>query len=433
MALGVFARALAAAGLAAGLILPGAAVGADSTAVPVTVVGENGRFSLLRDGQPYKVRGANIDRGDVAALAAHGGNSLRTYASRDGQRVLDEAGRHGLTVAMGLEIGRERLGFDYDDEAAVARQLEYVRGEVLKYKDHPALLLWIIGNEPDLKHTNPKVFDAINDISKMIHEVDGKHPTATALSGLGPELAAVIRERAPDLDIIGLQKYADIVNVPRYIRKADLDRPFLITEWGPLGHWEVDKTSWGAPIEPDSSQKAAQYLRHYEEVIASHPEVIVGSYVFLWGRKQERTPTWYSMFLADGSATETVDVMHRAWRGAWPDNRAPRIEALLLNGKTSRQDVVLEAGMGYDARVVADDPDDDALGYRWVVRRESEARQIGGDKEQVPEELSGLIEGADGGHARLAAPVETGAYRLFVYVQDGEGHAAHANVPFLVR
>ncbi len=42
--------------------------------------------------------------------------------------------------------------------------------EVLKYKDHPALLTWIIGNEPDLNHTNPKVFDAINDISKMIHQ-----------------------------------------------------------------------------------------------------------------------------------------------------------------------------------------------------------------------------------------------------------------------
>ena len=54
---------------------------------------------------------------------------------------------------------------------------------MLKYKDHPALLAWIIGNEANLRFKNPKVFDAINDISKMIHQVDPNHPTTTALSG----------------------------------------------------------------------------------------------------------------------------------------------------------------------------------------------------------------------------------------------------------
>jgi len=379
------------------------------------------------------VRGANIDQGDVEALAAHGGNSVRTYSSRDGQRVLDEAARLGMTVAMGLDIGRQRLGFDYDDEAAVARQLENVRSEVLKYKDHPALLLWIIGNEPNLKYTNPKVFDAINDISRMIHEVDGQHPTTTALSGLNKELAGVIAKRAPDLDLISLQKYADVVNVPRYIQEAQLDRPYLITEWGTVGHWEVDKTSWGAPIELNSSEKAALYRHHYEQVIAAHPDVIVGSYVFLWGRKQERTPTWYSMFLDDGSATETVDVMQWLWQGSWPGNRAPRIETLLLNGLTARQDVVLEAGKEYGARVIADDPDGDALTYEWVVKRESEARQIGGDKEEIPEELPQLIDRVHGAEARVSAPMQAGAYRLFVYVRDGKARAGHANIPFLVR
>ena len=137
---------------------------AQSGAIPVQVVRKDGRFELLRGGQPYEIKGAGIDDGDIPGLAARGGNSFRNWRdfdSKDGLIVLDEAARHGLTVAMCLPVGRERHGFDYDDEEAVARQLEFARSEVLRYKDHPALLMWIIGNEPDLGYENPKVFDAI--------------------------------------------------------------------------------------------------------------------------------------------------------------------------------------------------------------------------------------------------------------------------------
>ena len=36
---------------------------------------------------------------------------------------------------------------DYDDPEAVAAQLATMREEVLKYRDHPAVLAWLIGNE----------------------------------------------------------------------------------------------------------------------------------------------------------------------------------------------------------------------------------------------------------------------------------------------
>jgi hypothetical protein len=183
----------------------------------------------------------------------------------------------------------------------------------------------------------------------------------------------------------------------------------------------VEKTSWGAPIEPNSSDKAAHYLKNYQTVIAAHPDRIIGSYAFLWGQKQERTPTWYGMFLADGTATEAVDVMHYVWNGAWPENRSPQIENLFLDSRTSDGDVVLERGGRYEARVLANDSDGDSLTYRWVVMRESDASQVGGDREQIPDEISGLIEAADNGGAGIVAPEQAGAYRLFVYVYDGQG------------
>jgi hypothetical protein len=406
-------------------------------AIPVEVVRDGDRWTLLRGGQPYVIEGAGTNGGNIAELAARGGNSFRNWRdfdAPDGLPILDEALRHGLSVAMCLPIGRERHGFDYDDPEAVRRQFEFARQEVLRYKDHPALLLWIIGNEPDLHYSNPNVFDAINDISKMIHEVDGRHPTTTALSfSFKQELVDHIERRMPDLDIISVQKYADVVNLPKYIEQAGIDRPYLVTEYGPVGHWEVDKTAWGAPIEPTSSQKAAHYRKAFEDVIEAHSGRILGSYAFLWGQKQERTPTWYGMFLKDGSVTEAADAMQTVWTGEPPANHSPRVARLTLDGRQASENVVLGAGMSYRAQVAANDPDGDMLEYRWEIMRESEATQVGGDRERVPASVPGLLAEAEQGNIAVQAPAQPGAYRLFVYVYDGKGHAGHANIPFLVQ
>jgi hypothetical protein len=383
------------------------------------------------------VKGAGLEFSDVAVFASHGGNSIRTWrtdnAQSTGLEVLDEADRNNVTVGLCIEIGRERHGFDYDDKEAVAMQLEYARGEVLKYRDHPALLTWIIGNEPNLNFKNPGVFDAINDISKMIHELDGNHPTTTALAGINAGLAGLVEQRAPDLDFVSIQMYGDIVNLPRYIEEMGFDRPYMVTEWGAIGHWEVPKTSWGAPIEQNSSEKAANYLKSFQVAIASNPDQILGSYVFLWGQKQERTPTWYGMFLEDGTETETIDTMQYIWTGSWPENHSPQIAGMLLDSSNAHQNVTLKGGLKYEASVEASDPDGDVLRYRWEVMRESETTKTGGDQEEVPNTLPGLVDETRPGNAILTTPLEAGTYRLFVYVHDDSGHAGHANIPFQVK
>ncbi len=419
------------------VFLPHAVAAPAGGAVPVELVKQGTRYLLLRDGQPYTVNGAGLEFSEISVFASHGGNSIRTWRTDNeqftGQELLDEAHKHGVTVALCIEIGRERHGFDYDDEDAVARQLEYARGEVLKYKDHPALLTWIIGNEMNLHFENPRVFDAMNDISEMIHELDGNHPTTTALAGIDAGLVELIEQRAPDLDFVSIQMYGDIVNLPRYLEEMEFGRPYMVTEWGAIGHWEVAKTSWGAPIEQNSSEKAANYLKSYQTAIASDPDRLIGSYVFLWGQKQERTPTWYGMFLEDGTQTETVDVMQYLWTGSWPGNRSPRVAAMHLDAKSAYQDVTLEAGKTYDSVVEASDPDGDALRYSWAVMRESETTKTGGDREEVPEALNDLVRAGQPGKAVLTAPTEPGNYRLFAYVYDDRGHAGHVNIPFQVK
>jgi hypothetical protein len=417
--------------------LPASAKVSQTQPAKVEIRQAAGKFQMYVNNQPFYVKGAGLEFGSQEKLAAHGANAFRTWRTENGresgQAVLDRAHTNGLYVAMGLEVGRERHGFDYNDSAAVAQQLEAIKAEVLKYKDHPALLTWIIGNELNLRATNPKIWEAVNQISKMIHQVDPNHPTMTALAGIGPDLIAQIKTHAPDLDLIGIQSYADIVNLPRYLKESKWDRPYLVTEWGATGHWEVGKTAWGAPIENDSTAKADFYQKRYEAAIRPDQTQCLGSFVFLWGQKQERTPTWYGMFLETGEETATVDVMHYLWNNEWPKNRSPRLEGYSLDGQTAHQNIRLIPGKSYTAKMTARDDNNDALTYSWEILEESRDLKDGGDAESKPHSLPGLISMSNKPETTLTVPEKPGAYRLFGYVFDGKGGAAHVNIPFHVE
>ena len=139
------------------------------------------------------------------------------------------------------------------------------------------------------------------------------------------------------------------------------------------------------------------------------------------------------MFLNSGEETAPVDVMHHVWTGSWPANRSPRLEGIWLDGKTAAQNIRLQSGQAYPAKVAASDPDHDSLSYRWEVMEESAETKVGGDAESRPAKVPDLIDSPQRNEISLHAPTKPGAYRLFAYIFDGHGHAAHANIPFYVE
>jgi len=405
--------------------------------VKVKLVNKNNHFQLLRNDVPYYIKGAGTTLDKIRILAHNGANSCRTWSTETenytADQFLDSAHNYNLTVTLGLDVQKERKGFDYNDSVAVQKQFEYIKEEVLKYKDHPALLVWGIGNELNLNYTNPKVWDAVNDIAKMIKKVDPNHPTTTMLAGIKAYDAKEIARRCPDLDFLSIQMYGDLPNLQERIKESGYDGPYVVSEWGATGHWEVARTAWDAPIEQTSKEKAESYIHRYRVAIESDSLRCLGSYVFYWGQKQERTPTWYGLFTEEGYPTETIDAMHFLWKDKWPENRAPQLDSLRLNGLSAFDNVRLEQSKTYTAEVFYQNNEDEPIEYKWEILYESNDLGVGGDYESRPENIDGLIQNENSSKVEITAPKEKGAYRLFVYVIDSQNKTANANIPFYVN
>jgi hypothetical protein len=267
----------------------------------------------------------------------------------------------------------------------------------------------------------------------MIHELDPNHPTSTVLAGLNKSEADYIKTNAPAVDILAINTYGGLAGLPKQVEAVGWEGAYMVTEWGPTGHWEGLQTSWKAPIEETSSEKAAVYKSRYEYSVERDKTKCLGSYVFLWGQKQERTPTWYGLFTEKGEESEVVDVLQFLWTGSWPANKAPHMYSCQLNNKKVTDDITLSPGKTYEAKAVAFDPDNDKLTYLWEVLHEATKVGEGGDREDRPGTIESVIVNQGKSLTGIRAPSEEGAYRLFVYVRDGNNNVATANIPFYVK
>jgi len=414
------------------------AMGDGPKAVHTTVEKVDSGFRLLRGGEPYIIRGVG-GSSRLEELVAAGGNAIRTWHVRNLGETLDRAHALGLSVTAGIWLGHERHGFDYSDPQQVAADKEKAREAVTRYKDHPAVLMWGIGNEMEGNGQNPKVWQAVNDIARMIKEIDPNHPTMTVIAGTGDGKVREFVRHCPDVDVLGVNAYGDLRYVPGELEAQGLDRPYVLTEFGPTGWWEVKKTSWGAEPEPTSTEKAKTYLAGYEAAVLAQPKKCFGAYAFLWGDKQEHTHTWFGMFLPTGERTAAIDVMTKVWTGAWPPNRCPDITDVQMQEATKEKppvrlpEAIYPPGTHVFARVLASDPENDVLTITWELRAESTDKKSGGDPEAVPPPIPEAIVKPHENLVLVKLPDQPGAYRLFVYVADGHNNAATANLPVLVK
>lgn len=392
-------------------------------AAPVRVTFE--AAGLVRGGKSYPVKGAGgQDR--LADLAARGANSIRTWSTDGLDRVLENASRHDLTVSAGIWLEPECAWFSYHNPDHCARQTERVKTEILRYRDHPALLAWGLGNEAEGSGENTAFWQQIGRLAKLAREWDPAHPTFTAVAGINAAKTDGLNRHAPDLGFLGINTYGGLFGLRKNLTDLKWTRPWLVTEWGPQGFWERPRGAGGMALEPTSSEKADMMAKAWDDALMPGGGCL-GSYAFLWGWKNEGSVTWFGLITHEGEFTAAVDVLQQRWSGKAPANTAPQIQPVQGAPPTP-----VAPGLTFSASASARDAEGDSLTWHWAVLPENSGND-NGVSPPMPAAVPDTLTTPPGPHMEVKAPAKPGRYRLHVRVSDGQGHAATANVPLVVQ
>jgi beta-galactosidase/beta-glucuronidase len=395
-------------------------------------------YHLWKDNKPFYINGA-AGFEHFKELKEAGGNVMRTWDTTHLQSILDSAQANGLFVMVGFPMLESRyMAQFYDHDSHTQKQYEDFKKVVQRYRHHPSLLIWCLGNELDFpfRPSYANFYRTFNRLVKMIKEEDPDHPITTTL---------VNYERRPILNILTKVKGLDFISINTFGKLTHLEKdlkafewvwngPFLITEWGANGTWEADSTAWGEPIEKSNTEKASIYAERYryiERMKKNEQNRALGALVFYWGQKQEKTPTWFSLFSEDGKRSQAVNVLSEIWKGKkeWKD--APPVLSLKIDGKTAQENILLTANTWHTARIYLDTKDTQALHFKWEIRP-SDAHSYYFKNKQKLQTVEGLFRSAHNAQAEFTSPSQEGAYRVYAQVSDAHGNFTSVNTPFYV-
>jgi hypothetical protein len=170
---------------------------------------------------------------DLPLMKAAHINTVRTYDSFEttaaGLAVLDQLHESGMMVAMTVMATYD--GNTYSQAVSA-------------FKDHPAVLLWIVGNEWNYNklyssHTYDECAQKVNDVVTAIHALDPDHPVATGYGQL-PSAAQLAQVSTPDLWALNIYVTPNLGVAPDLYGfgtrfsdwKALSAKPFFVSEYG---------------------------------------------------------------------------------------------------------------------------------------------------------------------------------------------------------
>ena len=406
--------------------------------IPETLSAE--QAARFKPFESFYIKGV-CEEGDHERLESFGVNTVRGYTIRNADEmlpILDELHARGMKMIVsewlphhGENKGSNGITWDFDYDKEGDQLITDLLARVDAIGDHPAILMWGLGNEV---HLDEPYLRTINRMSLEIHKRFPHHLTSLTIINAEQWKLEKIQEFAPDIDVLGLQSYSAGA-VRSGIRNAETywKKPFYYSEFNGKGPWNFKKTEWGTELDELTPSKLGDLKQAYDAIEASN--LCLGSTVFVWGYFTVNRPTYFSLLLAEDPATYnestpksdlliTPRAEHLAERFTgkpFSGNRAPLLTQLAFsNGEKFS---TAKSGKNIRLRVKSDDPDGDDVFYKaWFLDTET----------RKPAVVSGPHE-FKGSSGKLKAPSEPGSYLIMVYALDGNGGASASTLPLLVE
>jgi len=383
-------------------------------------------WELLVDGKPFYIRGVGVGRATgkkgenyLRMAKEMGANTVRTWGVDQGnRRYLDEANRQGLYVNAGIWLNHVTIPrFSYLEGSpylakAEKRTLEYVQ----KYKDHPAILMWNVGNEvissTGSEHERDAFAQFLELLIQKIKAIDPNHPVVYAAKGVS-ELPS-LKAYTLSLDAIGFNIYGSVVMTESGWRNIRFGLPYIATEFGPAGPWDLPRDQGGITIEEGDVSKAAQYRNHWN-LLRERRGANLGGFAFHLGETTQESLSFWN--LNEGEYKKPAFLtMQSLYLKKELKNHAPQIK--VFEGVPA----VARAGARFWVRVEAVDVDGDAISIDYLA---STAIQ-GIEQYDVNEEVLIHVQ-KRGSEVEITAPKEVGTYRIYARARDGKGNASMKN------
>ncbi|MFF9902253.1 discoidin domain-containing protein [Streptomyces olivaceus] len=397
----------------------------------VEVTGGQGDWQLTVDGSPYQVKGLTWGPSPADAerympdLASMGVNTVRTWGTDASSRpLLDSAAAHGVKVIAGFWLqpgGGPGSGgcVDYLTDTAYKDEMlaEFPRW-VQEYKDHPGVLMWNVGNESvlglqncyggdDLERQRDAYTTFVNDVAKKIHAVDPNHPVTSTDAWVGAW--PYYQKNAPDLDLYAVNAYDAVCDVRSAWEQGGYTKPYIVTESGPPGEWEVPDDANGVPEEPTDQAKAEGYTDAWN-CVTGHRGVALGATLFHYGTEYDFGGIWFNLLPA-GQKRLSYYAVKRAYGGDTSgDNTPPVVSGFGVEGGAGQ----VQAGKDLVLTARATDPDGDPVTYEVLAN----SNYIDQGKQLTTLPATDLGDG----RLQVTAPDRPGVWKLYVKATDGKGN-----------
>lgn len=278
-----------------------------------SLVQENNKWNLLLNNREFYIKGVtfgekfnseNIDT-YMKDLQSLGVNTIRTWGIDDNTSLLlDTAYKYNIKVILGIWLRHGQNGDNFDwvnDEIGKKSQFDEAIHNVNKFKGHPALLMWCVGNEVILNLLTEKEKTEyclfLDNLCKKIKIEDSNHLVSSASASTYD--ASYWAKYVPALDLYGINAYGNNISIiSDTVEKFGNNKPYILTEFGAEGEWAVEKDNNNLPIEPSDDEKFSIIENSWNNWIFPK-ENCLGAFVFNYGSNWDHGGIWLNMYMKD--------------------------------------------------------------------------------------------------------------------------------------